>query len=117
MADILMENPGVINAERLDAELRTALGDAYTGLSGGRDGLRLHMTAAATNPEQAIARAIVAAHDPSLLTDAQQQQIDREATFAALQAAVEAMDLSQPLSAGDAEKLTRYTFLRGLLGR
>lgn len=117
MSDIILNHPGVINAERLDAELRAVLGDVYTGLSGGRDGLRLHMTAAATNPEQATARAIVAAHNPTLLTDAQQQHLDREATFAALKSAVEAMDLSKPLSAGDAEKLTRYTFLRGLLGR
>jgi hypothetical protein len=107
----------VVNPPALDAALRAALGDRITGLSTGRGVVHVHFVGPATADEQARAREIIAAHDPDALTDAQRAAAERLALLADLEAQVQAMDLTRPLSAEEADLVARYNALRGLLGR
>lgn len=112
-----IENPPPLNQPALHAELAAALPEISDGFATDSLGLRLIFTRALTPTEEATARAIVAAHDASVLTEVQQQRANRLTTLETLRADVEAMDLSQSLSAEDADKLARYNGLRGLLER
>lgn len=114
MTDIQIDAPPQrINLTALDAALRAELGGSYLGLStGGDDGLWLHLAAEPTPEQRAAANAIVAAHDPDVLTADQQTAAERARQIADLSAQVQAVDLSQPLDAADADRVTRYLTLR-----
>jgi hypothetical protein len=107
----------VVNPPALDAALRAALGDRITGLSTGRGVVHVHFVGPATADEQARARAIIAAHDPDALTDAQRAAVERQVFLAELEAMVREIDFTRPLSAEEADVALRYNALRGLLGR
>lgn len=63
-----------INAPALDQELRTALPTKCRGLSFHGGVLRVHLTADAGSADQTTVAQIVAAHDPDVLTTAQQTE-------------------------------------------
>jgi hypothetical protein len=109
--------PSALNHEALTVALNSALPGVADGFATDGRGLRVIFRREPTAGEQATARAIVTAHDPDALTPEQQQRVDREAACAVLQAQVEAMDLTQPLGAEDADIVARYNALRGLLGK
>jgi hypothetical protein len=78
MKDITIER-GIVNIDALDADLRAALGDITSGfsVSGGR--VIVHLLDAATRQQEDQARQIVLNHDPTRLTQQQQQQAERQA--------------------------------------
>jgi hypothetical protein len=79
---LAIPNPPVVNAARLDADLKAAL-PVFVGLSlGGSSGLRLHFTDAVTDADKTQAQSIVAAHDAAQLTPEQQAVLDVAATTA-----------------------------------
>ncbi len=77
MPDITIEKAS-INPERLDAELRAALGEACLGLSFSDGRVHVHLAAAPTPQQAALAAATVRDHDPARLTGAQQAARERE---------------------------------------
>lgn len=73
MPDIIMDcSP--CNLERLDLDLRTALGDSLQGLSYLRGRVLAHLTDNVDESGLKVARSIIARHDPSLLSPAQEKQ-------------------------------------------
>lgn len=78
MPDITTERP-LINAARLDEELRAALGEQFTGLSHDGHTVTAHLAAGATLPQQAQAAAVIAAHDPAAKTARQLEAAARDA--------------------------------------
>ena len=68
-----------VNPDALHAQLKAALGESCPGLSVGGGVVTIHLADETTAQQQAEARAIVAAHDPAVLTPAQQTARDRDA--------------------------------------
>jgi len=100
------------NLSALDAELRAALGDVYTGLSRAKGRLRVHFRRPPRPDEEERARYSVTAHDPSVLTN---EQLARRALLDRLkhlEAAVHALDLSEPLPPAALEQAVRWLLLR-----
>lgn len=87
-----------VNPARLDAELREHLGKLCHGLSVRESRVRVFLASEAEHHHIAAVEQIVQAHDPAVLTPAQEQAADRRAQpfFTlepdALLALVEAMD-------------------------
>ena len=79
MPEITIDDKGTINPERLDADLRAALGEACLGLSFSGGTVRVHLAAASTPQQADRAAAIVRGHDPTALTAAQQAAQERAA--------------------------------------
>jgi hypothetical protein len=72
-----------VNIEALDAQLRDALGEVVHGISTGPKGVTAHLNDTATANDLAQAESIVTAHDPSVLTADQQNEIARQHQLAA----------------------------------
>ena len=66
---------GSVNVEALDAELRAALGGITSGLSLTPGQVIVHLVDKATPADIETARAVVLAHDPSVLTPEQQAEL------------------------------------------
>lgn len=103
-----------VNVQALHTALEDAFATAFIGVSTHDDDVALLFH---ERVDELALMAVLNTHDPNALTEAQQQQADREAAYAALQAQVEGVDLTQPLSAEDADVVARYNALRGLLGK
>jgi hypothetical protein len=78
MKDIAIER-GIVNIDALDADLRADLGDITTGFSVVVGTVIVHLLDTATPQQENRARQIVLAHDPTRLTQQQQQQAERQA--------------------------------------
>jgi hypothetical protein len=76
MLDITIQK-NAVNIEALDADLRTALGEVVSGLSLSHEGVTVHLIDKATPMHIDQARSIVLAHDPTVLTPAQQAALLR----------------------------------------
>ncbi len=76
MKDITIER-SIVNIDALDADLRAALGDITTGFSAGGGRVVVHLLDSATPQQETLARQIVLAHDPTRLTQQQQQEAER----------------------------------------
>ena len=68
-----------VNAAKLDADLKSALGAAFIGLSHDGRLVTVHLADKATLQQQAEAERIVETHDAAALTPAQQAERDRDA--------------------------------------
>lgn len=79
MLDIAIEFQGRVNVEALDEALRTALGEAFAGLTTGGGRVVLHV--AENTPPEAIsqARSMVNRHDPAQLSTRQRAEQQRKA--------------------------------------
>lgn len=86
---MFIERDGV-NIERLDEQLRAALGDALVGVSVVSEGLMLHLTRALDPDQAANVRRIVREHDPNSLSAVQAQTRARQQKLAAARAAISA---------------------------
>lgn len=80
MYDLEFKHVKAVNVEALDAMLREALGQLVTGVSVGGGRVAVHLM---LNDPALVKRAtdIVEAHDPYLLTESQQKQVDERQTL------------------------------------
>lgn len=116
MIDIRVDK-AAINADRLDLDLRAALGVVCHGLSFAQGAVTVHLADAATPQQQDQARAIVAAHNPADLTPEQQQARDRDALpfFALSQAELMALAESMDALTFRREMARAFACLRDLV--
>jgi DNA-binding protein YbaB len=109
MYELEIRDVPAVNAEALDEALRAALGDGVSGLSYGGGVVTVHLTGKASPDAAETARSIVASHDPTQLTPAQQQAQQEAAKLDAARKANQGdLDTSQytdPLLAGLAQKV------------
>lgn len=75
---------GLVNAALLHQQLKTALGDYFTGISSNGQQLRVHIYDNTPQALQAQIAPVVSAHDPNAKTPDQQQRVDRETRLNAL---------------------------------
>lgn len=99
MADIVLAKQA-INALKLDADLRAAL-PTLLGLSDD-DALRLHFDGTPSAEDQATAEQIIAAHDATQLTAAQQAALDAAALVASAETRVRDIPQWARISEADA---------------
>jgi hypothetical protein len=76
-----------VNSEALDSALRAALGAQAIGISTGPYGVAVHLSDQASQADIDQVQAIVAAHDPAVLTAEQQARIDQQAALDSARAA------------------------------
>ena len=86
MREIMIER-STVNIEALDATLRTALGQAISGVSSRAGQVIVHLSATVSQAQIDQARSIVIAHDPAQLTAEQQAEIDRRQALETARAA------------------------------
>lgn len=77
MPHITIERTDAINTEALDAELRQAFGPLVNGISRRPGSVIVHLHKGADSDDMALARRIVADHDPNRLTPHQQAALRR----------------------------------------
>lgn len=88
MAGQLVYQKDQVNFETLNAALAAALGDAFGGLSLAGKTLHVHLTDKAKVPDtRAQTDAVMAAHDPAVLNEAQQAAAARQTLIDELSAA------------------------------
>jgi hypothetical protein len=80
----LVIDRAAVNIDALDADLRTALGGATSGLSFHAGQVTVYLSDDASDAQVSQARALVQAHDPSKPTPAQQATSNRRAKLAQL---------------------------------
>ena len=106
MLDLTLNKPE-INPDRLHADLKLALGETFLGASFARGVLTLHLDAHATPAQQAQALTLAAAHDPAVLTPAQDAaRARKESPF---------FSLSRDALEVEAAKLDAATFQREMV--
>jgi hypothetical protein len=86
MAEVvdLVYEKSPVNLEGLNEELAAAMGEKFAGVSAGPSGLRVHIQDDMPQSAQEQIGALVAAHDATKLTAAQQAEVNREAALDAL---------------------------------
>jgi hypothetical protein len=92
MNDIVVQKAS-INPEALDADLRTALGAAVSGISYNGGKVVVHMDDSATPTQVQQAQQIVGSHDANRLTAAQQAAVTRQEALAQLRETADAITL------------------------
>lgn len=73
-----------VNTAKLHEELAAALGEQFGGISTGKGKVRVHIQEDMPQAKQDLIASIVAAHDASKLSAAQQADADRAAQLEAL---------------------------------
>jgi hypothetical protein len=75
---------GPVNSTLLHQQLKTSLGDYFTGISGDGKQIRVHVYSDTPQALQAQIASVVSAHDPNAKTPDQQRKDDRETRTNAL---------------------------------
>ncbi len=81
--DLIYEKAS-LNPTKLHEELTAALGEKFVGISASNGQVRVHLMDDTSKAAQDLVGPIVAAHDATKLTAAQQAEVDRTAALDAL---------------------------------